>query len=95
MQSLQIFFGTAERQQNSQLFICQEAGEHYTDSREKLPYLLGGRRCSEKEACEHGVLFSLLSLAPVSVYSKKTTEQKFHFHLSKHGTTHLRAGPQK
>lgn len=34
--------------------------------------MLGGRRrCSEKEACKHGVLFSLLSLAPASVYSKK------------------------
>lgn len=58
MQSLQIFSGSAERQQDSQLFICQEAGEHHTDSREKLSYMLGGRRrCSEKEACKHGVSF--------------------------------------
>jgi len=62
MQSLQIFFfGTAERQQHAWLLICKESGEHHTDSREKLPYMLGGRRrSSEVEACKRDFLFSLL-----------------------------------
>lgn len=40
--------------------------------------MLGGRRrCSEEEACKHGVLFSLLSLAPASVSSKKVWNRNF------------------
>lgn len=50
--------------------------KHHADSREKVPYMLGGRRrCWGKAACKHGVLFSLLSL--VSVYNKKLWSRNF------------------
>lgn len=97
MQSPQIFFfGTAGRQQHTWLLICQEPGEHHTDSRGKLLFMLGGRRrCSGAEASKCGILFSVLSLAPVNMCTKKTMEQKNNFHLSGGGKIDLRAESQK
>lgn len=68
-------------QKDSRTHSCLSARrleKHHTDSREKVPYMLGGRRrCSEKAACKHGGGPVLTSVISTSVYSKKLRNRNF------------------
>lgn len=68
-------------QKGSRTHSCLSARrleKHHTDSREKVPYMLGGRRrCSEKAACKHGGGPVLTSVISTSVYSKKLQNRNF------------------